>query len=142
MKPYCRWCGKQPPVRLRLRINSNGSVSVFWFCIECRKGAQKGEPAISHEEAQHILDPHGVYVDNLEVVVDYRTDKHPCLICGDTDTEYNHWMPQMFRKREDVWPDWGEWNSTGSFLCRKHHTIWHTHVTPYMRQGNGGSDEL
>ena len=54
----------------------------------------------------------------------------PCVICGATSTEYNHFMPQAFKGDPDIAPEWAEWDRLGAWLCDRHHRLWHAKVAP------------
>jgi hypothetical protein len=132
LKPNCRYCQSDKHVKLRRRVNGNGSIAVYWYCLDCEKGAELGERSISHSRANEYLAPYGKTIDDLPIVADYTHESEPCLICGARDTEFNHWLPQMFAERSDVQPDWQVWQNVGAPLCHKHHLLWHRVVTPYM----------
>lgn len=132
ISPVCRHCNANQNVKLRLRINANGSVSVYWYCTKCNKGAQFGEPAIKHDKVSAILSEYGKTIDDLPIVANYTVESQPCIICDRRDTEFNHWLPQMFANNEEIAPEWDAWANVGAPLCRHHHAVWHRTVTPYM----------
>jgi hypothetical protein len=130
--PVCRHCGSDKQVKLRRRINGNGSTAVIWFCLACNKGAEMNEPAIAHDKVRKFLAEYGKTIDDLKSVTDYTTQSQPCVICGAPDTEFNHWLPQMFAEQPEIKPEWDVWANVGAPLCRHHHALWHRIVTPYM----------
>jgi hypothetical protein len=131
-RPPCRHCKTDKHVKLRRRINGNGSTAVIWYCIACNKGAEINEPPIKHEQVKALLAEYGKTINDLPTITDYTIDSPPCIICGARDTEFNHWLPQMFAEAPDIAPEWDAWANVGAPLCRHHHAIWHRIVTPYM----------
>ena len=139
-KPVCRHCKSDAQVKLRRRIVGNGAETVLWYCLACNRGAELNEPAIKRDTVNAYLAHWRKTVADLPIVEDYTQTSPPCIVCGRQDTEYNHWLPQMFADRPEVAPEWSQWSSVGAPLCRHHHTLWHRIVTPYMpgigRTGN------
>lgn len=90
------------------------------------------EPAIAHDKVNKFLAEYGKTIDDLQPITDYTTQSQPCVICGAPDTEFNHWLPQMFAERPEIKPEWDTWANVGAPLCRHHHALWHRIVTPYM----------
>lgn len=131
-KPQCQYCHNTEPVKLRKRINGNGSYAVFWYCTACERSAQQNRPSIKHELVSAYLGQWHRTISDVPVLEDYTQDTEPCVICGAQDTEFNHWLPQMFAERPEIAPEWDTWANVGAPLCRHHHALWHRIVTPYM----------
>jgi hypothetical protein len=127
----CKRCSKSDKVLLRRQIAANGSTQWFYYCAACEQYAEPGHwlPAAMVIDA---LTQRGHVVDDVPILHNYTTGSQPCAVCGNQDTEYNHWLPQMLADKPDVRDEWAAWSQQGAYLCRRHHNLWHNLVTPWM----------
>jgi hypothetical protein len=132
LKPVCQHCQSEQHVKLRRRINANGATAVFWYCLTCQRSAELNGRALKHERAAALLAPHGKTIDDLPIVDDYRTNGEPCIICGERETEFNHWLPQTYATLPEIASEWSTWANVGAPLCHRHHLLWHRIVTPQL----------
>jgi 5-methylcytosine-specific restriction endonuclease McrA len=117
-KKHCERCEQVITARLVRKITTSGTSLIFW---ECPGGhaISRIPKWISHAEVKKFFD-----INSIPVVEDFSQD-HKCAVCGKTGTEYHHFAPRhLFGDEADKWP--------GVYLCRPHHTEWHTLVTPNM----------
>jgi len=131
-KPTCHVCGQRDSVLLRRNTTRNGTSQVFWYCFRCQRYATLPVRWLPHMVAEQIAAQIGKTFNDIPVLVDWRDESQPCVICGSFDTEYHHWMPQVLASKPAVATEWSTWSTQGAPLCRRHHLLWHDQVTPWM----------
>ena len=115
----CDKCGKPRPVRLVRNITANGISQVYWLC-KFHNGAAGNY--IQHDKLKMF----GVNVDRLPVIENYSS-LFQCAVCGELGAELHHWAPRyIFDDLAEKYPQ--------SYLCHKHHMIWHELMTPEMNR--------
>ena len=105
----CRKCGSES--RLVKDIKTDGSEQ-FWFkCLSCEANAKGPGTWIPKRS---IINP-----DKVEINNDYRTDTDRCAVIGCNEpAQDHHWAPRhIFGAEAENWPR--------SYLCLKHHDLWH-----------------
>lgn len=138
-KPTCGKCGGLKAVKLVRVTAANGQDHVVWHCTNCKgyvkDGARLWLPAklvsefLTYWSARLPTSNLPSSIDKLPILQDY-TGQEPCAICGSLATEYNHFMPQVFREDADVTAEWKAWDALGAWLCDHHHRLWHRKVAP------------
>lgn len=139
VKPTCAGCEGLATVKLYRVTAANGHEHVVWYCKQCERYVKDGNRLwLPNKLVVEFLDYWSTRLPDrnlpstisaLPILKDH-TGSDPCAICGDTATEYNHFMPQAFKVDADVAPDWTEWDRLGAWLCDKHHKLWHAKVAP------------
>jgi hypothetical protein len=138
-RPSCAQCGSRKTVKLYRVIAANGVNRIVWYCVNCQCYAKDGNrlwlpnPLVSEFLAYWIARAPDLNIPTSigEVpLLKDNTGDEPCAICGAAATEYNHFMPQVFKNDPDIASDWTEWDRLGAWLCDKHHKLWHVKVAP------------
>lgn len=138
-KPHCSKCDGFKVVKLMRVTAANGHNHVVWYCTSCGQYVKDGKRLwLPSRLVSEFLTYWSTRlsernlpstIDELPQLKDY-TGQEPCAICGVTATEYNHFMPQVFRDDPDIATDWAEWDKMGAWLCDYHHRLWHSKVAP------------
>lgn len=139
-RPACAECGGIKIVRLYRVIASNGAEHVAWYCTSCQRYVKDDQKRLflpTKQVAEFISYCHAVSarpnlpksIAELPLLKEHHNGE-PCAICGFTETEYNHFMPQAFKDDADVAPEWAEWDKLGAWLCEYHHRLWHAKIAP------------
>jgi hypothetical protein len=123
--PTCQHCGSSN-VKLRRYIISNGTSQISWRCLDCNRWAEKIRMSISYDIILGILRKWGKVLKDLPIAEDRSSDT-PCVVCG-APGEYHHWAPSAWNIR--FGEEWNKWPC--SYLCPKHHHLWHAIVTPTL----------
>lgn len=135
--PVCVHCTTTDAVRLRRKVLSNGANVFLWYCVRCNKHADSQRPFVSTKQVDAwIREGKLKSVDNIPFA-EHRVrdeERDSCVVCGDPNGEYHHWMPKFFA---DIVGDFEYWPQ--SPLCRSCHERWHNIVTPYIH-GFGRND--
>lgn len=138
-KPTCCRCGATGAnIRLRRLICTNAISMISWYCKDCQEWAENPPKWIPHIFVDAHLRQYNLTINDIPIFKNHMDVAHACVICGEPAGEYHHWMPQMMSHRDDVLPDWPQWECQGAYLCKRHHDLWHDLVTPWMPgRGNG-----
>lgn len=138
-RPMCPTCSGIKTVKLYRVTAANGHDNIAWYCINCDRYVKDGNrlwlprPMVSEFVSYWTArrpDSHlPSSIDALPLLKDY-TGGEPCAICGAVATEYNHFMPQVFKTDPAVAGDWHQWDRLGAWLCDTHHKLWHAKVAP------------
>lgn len=113
----CNKCGCHDREKFQLFAKEyrNGTLHFCWYCLSC--GTDTGAVKQPHKDINVKLLPRKV-----------PKDKNLCAVvgCERYDTERHHWLPRHLAQWElsESFPQ--------SYLCRKHHQLWHRLVTPNM----------
>ena len=108
----CRKCSNADGC-LAQYIKANGSVGLRWQCSLC--GDFKTFADIPHS----FLEAFGIRLADLPICEDVSTTSDPCVICGESGTEWHHWAPSSIFSALPAWSD------VGAYLCVAHHREWH-----------------
>lgn len=127
---YCKKCGTS--CLLAQDRAANGSVQIFWWCVNCWNYADPLHAFIRHDEVVSVLK---VDITSIGVIERYPQQARPiCEVCGQPGAEEHHWAPKhIFRADAERWPK--------SYLCKQHHDEWHARVTPNMHKHLNGKGE-
>lgn len=138
-KPTCPICEGIATVKLCRVIASNGHEHVVWYCKQCERYVKDGNHLwLAHKMVVEFLAYWSTRLPERNLpsiigelpLVKEHIGGEPCAICGATATEYNHFMPQVFKNDDDIASDWSEWDKLGAWLCDQHHRLWHAKVAP------------
>jgi len=135
-RPVCHKCEQSSGVLLRRIFNSGGAIMIAWRCVECDCWTPSPVEWIKHETVKQIIKGHSI--DEIPVIDDCRIS---CDICGKPGAQLHHFLPQMFARHEEIFPNWPQWCRFHANLCQYHHDLWHDLVTPWM-PGRGNSRKL
>jgi DNA-directed RNA polymerase subunit RPC12/RpoP len=94
-----------------IKIAANGGKHITRFCLDCNK-TFGSSPA------------HFPGWEELPVVADYRTEEHPCEVCGSTETELHHYAPRH------IFGIISERYARG-YLCKTCHDNWHKEMAKH-----------
>lgn len=121
-------------------IASNGAEHVVWYCTSCQRYVKDDIKRLwlpiklvaEFIDYWHAVSeqPHLAKAIAELPLLKQHENGEPCAICGDTATEYNHFMPQAFKDDPDIALEWEIWDKLGAWLCDKHHKLWHAKVAP------------
>jgi len=125
--PACRHCGSTTSVKLCRQYTVSGTLQIGYWCVHCERWAKKGAQFIKHNLVSERLEQQGATINDLEIVNDYRSNDHRCIICG-KPAQNHHWAPQALK--EQFGEEWHLWPKDQ--LCEHHHRQWHDIVTPYL----------
>jgi len=106
---------------------ANASEHFIWFCCACEKRASLDFIPRSKIESWVKQGKLPAALSLIPIAIDYLENSPPCEVCGNPDTEYHHWMPQVYFDLVDNFNDW-----PASYLCRHCHSTWHSLVTFYL----------
>lgn len=110
-------------LKLRKRVNKNGSVLISWHCLECGSWAMTPIKWFKHIDIIEYLKKFDADINDIPIIDE--SEKQLCAVCGSSFTEYHHWAPKhIFGDEAEKWP--------GSELCKNCHNDWHMKVTPNM----------
>lgn len=126
--PQCVHCGGAS-VKICQQITASGVSQFAWRCLSCDRWAENPPQWIPHSTISKICADYGKTRYDIRVVHDYSQNM-PCVVCG-APGEWHHWAPRAFQ--DDFGDDWTQW--PGASLCKFHHDLWHTIVTPALRKG-------
>lgn len=137
-RPTCPDCNSRQTVGLYKVTAANGHEHVVWHCDNCQRYVKDGTRLwLPANLVAEFLAYWGMRLPNSDVPANIDAIKvlkgntgQPCAICGFTETEYNHFMPQAFKDDADVAPEWAEWDKLGAWLCDYHHRLWHAKIAP------------
>lgn len=131
----CAHCGSSQILLRKQRIAS-GVFQYGWYCITCDRWAINPTKWIPHAILKLALEKQGKSIDDIPCLNDYSS-QCPCIVCGHPG-EVHHWAPQALKERFGA--NWTDWPT--NCLCREHHHLWHTVVTPYLvKHRKGKLDE-
>ncbi len=116
---YCENCHKQVAAQLVRTVSANGKNFVYWLCPLKDHQVSRGAFYISKK----LLAAAEIDVESLPIHRSYLGTE-TCAVCGNPAVELHHWAPSYLF--DDSW-DWPT-----SYLCREHHMLWHSKVTPEM----------
>lgn len=137
-RPTCFRCqAADKRIVLRRNVTANGVSQIYWWCLECEQPAENASGWLPHVAVRAYLAQWGKSIDDIPIIADYRAG-YPCVICGNTATEYHHYLPRMIAEHPEIKPQWPAWDAQGAYLCKYHHDLWHDLVTPDM-PGRGNS---
>lgn len=139
-RPMCASCSGIKTVRLYRMIAINGAEHIAWWCTSCQRYVkdEMGRLFLPGKAVTEFINYwHAVSeqpnlpksIAELPLLKEHAGGE-PCAICGNTATEYNHFMPQAFKDAPDIAPEWAEWDKLGAWLCEYHHRLWHANVAP------------
>lgn len=138
-KPTCANCQGFATVKLFRITAANGHEHVVWYCKQCERYVKDGNRLwlptrmvtefLTYWSARLPERNLPSTIDRLPLLKEHSNGE-PCAICGDTATEYNHFMPQVFKGDTDIAAEWAEWDRLGAWLCDHHHRLWHAKVAP------------
>lgn len=139
-RPTCPDCSGIKTVKLRRMIATNGAEHVVWWCTSCQRYVKDNMKRLflpGKLVTEFINYWHAVSVQpNLPKsiaelpLLKEQMPGEPCAICGFTETEYNHFMPQAFKEDADIAAEWEQWDKLGAWLCDYHHRLWHGKIAP------------
>jgi hypothetical protein len=123
----CKKCKTTTEAELRIHQKENG-YDYAWVCQTCSTMAPFGGPMwipkdlVESRIAKELC-------ESLPVIVHVPVAR--CVVCGARGVEEHHWAPRAMFGLEvsRQWPtDW---------LCKEHHDLWHSIVTPQLVNRNG-----
>jgi len=122
----CHYCKHEVTAQLVSTIAANGVSHVYWYCLEERHRTEIPARNIPHDKLKEYY----IDIDRLPVVSDNR-GSGICSVwgCDNPAVENHHMAPRhIFGDEADKWP--------GAPLCKYHHELWHSLVTPDMPGAN------
>lgn len=137
-RPACEKCSSLKTVQLRRVSAANGTIHIVWNCNSCQRYVKDGvrlwlpttqvSEFLSYWKTRLPESNVPATIEEIPLLKDITGE--PCAICGFTETEYNHFMPQAFKEDADIAPEWERWDKLGAWLCDYHHRLWHAKIAP------------
>ena len=109
----CKYCG-QKCWFVGHFVDAGGHPKYPFVCFLCGRRSQR-------YAKRKVVERSGV----TPVELHPQIPPFVCEVCGEQGAQEHHWAPtHIFGDDADIWPK--------SFLCTRHHELWHKLVTPNM----------
>lgn len=134
--PRCEKCNASAFVKIAYDLDSAARYLFYWRCFGCKKDVHP-KSFLPHTTVREWLKGGSLGKKShflANHLINNNSGDYTCDVCGTVGAERHHWVPQCLKEFFDDYERWPQ-----SYLCKKHHDLWHEVVTPYI-PGRGTTD--